>query len=90
MIPTWIRNNAKWYADGLVGESDFTQGIGYMIKNDIMRIPELPERSEGSVASGVPDWVKNNAKWWADGQISDGDFVKGIQYLVKQGIIQIN
>jgi hypothetical protein len=90
VIPTWIRNNAKWYADGLVGESDFTQGIGYMIKNDIMRIPELPERSEGSVASGVPDWVKNNAKWWADGQISDGDFVKGIQYLVKQGIIQIN
>jgi len=90
VIPTWIRNNAKWYADGLVGESDFTQGIGYMIKNNIMRIPELPERSEDSVASGVPDWVKNNAKWWADGQISDGDFVKGIQYLVKQGIIQIN
>ncbi len=89
-IPTWIRNNAKWYADGTIGESDFTQGIGYMIKNNVIRIPELPERDEGSVIGTVPDWVKNNARWWADGQISDGDFVSGIQHLVKKGIIRVN
>jgi len=89
-IPVWIRNNAKWFADGTIGQADFTQGIGYMIKNDIIQIPEMPERSEGVVASKVPDWVKNNAKWWADGQISDGDFVTGIKFLVKQGIIQVN
>lgn len=61
-----------------------------MIKNNVIRIPELPERDEGSVISKVPDWVKNNARWWADGQISDGDFVSGIQHLVKNGIIRVN
>ena len=37
----------------------------------------------------IPDWIKNNAKWWANDQISDEDFVKSIEYLVKKGIIRI-
>lgn len=89
-IPEWIRNNAKWFGDGTIGEADFTQGVEYMIKNNIIKIPEIPEITEGSGTSKVPDWVKNNAKWWADGQISDGDFVSGIKHLVKQGIIQVD
>ena len=35
----------------------------------------------------VPSWIKNNAGWWAEGQINDNTFVSGIQYLVKVGII---
>lgn len=35
----------------------------------------------------VPDWIKSNAKWWSEGTISDGDFVQGIQYLIKNNII---
>lgn len=38
----------------------------------------------------IPNWIKNNAKWWADGQISDNDFVKGIEFLIKIGIIRIS
>jgi hypothetical protein len=37
----------------------------------------------------VPDWVKNNAKWWSDGQIDDNAFVQGVQYLVKEKIINV-
>ncbi|HSD04882.1 MAG TPA: phosphate ABC transporter substrate-binding protein PstS [Nitrosopumilaceae archaeon] len=37
----------------------------------------------------IPPWIKNNAKWWAENQISDGDFVMGIQYLVKEKIMII-
>jgi len=37
----------------------------------------------------IPQWIKNNAKWWSNDQISDEDFVKSIQYLVKKGIIRI-
>lgn len=36
----------------------------------------------------LPVWVKNNAKWWSEDQISDDD-LKSIQYLVKKGIIRI-
>jgi hypothetical protein len=34
-------------------------------------------------AEEVPSWVKNNAGWWADGTISDAEFVQGIQILIK-------
>jgi len=37
----------------------------------------------------IPDWVKNNAGWWATDQIDDSAFVQGIQYLVQNGIIVI-
>ena len=37
----------------------------------------------------VPGWIKNNAGWWADGIISDDDFVNSIQYLIKTGIMAV-
>ena len=39
--------------------------------------------------SEIPAWIKNNAGWWADGQIDDNSFVSGIQYLIKVGIIVV-
>ena len=37
----------------------------------------------------VPVWIKNNAKWWSEGQIDDGTFVSGIQFLMTKKIIDI-
>ena len=101
-IPDWIRNNAKWWSEGNIGDSDFTNGIQYMIKENIMVIPDIPEEDPEKMelkdekrAMGlerginVPDWVRNNAGWWADGMISDDDFVSGIKYLVEHGIIKV-
>jgi len=87
-IPDWIRNNAKWWAEGQIGDSDFTNGIQFMIKENIISIPDLPEQTT-ETTEGVPGWVRNNAGWWADGLISDDDFVSGIKYLVEQGIIRV-
>lgn len=38
----------------------------------------------------VPNWIKNNAKWWSEGKITENDFVKGIEYLVNKGTIKVN
>jgi hypothetical protein len=35
----------------------------------------------------VPTWVKNTAGWWAEDKISEGEFVKGIEFLIKERII---
>ena len=37
----------------------------------------------------IPDWIKNNAGWWADGLIGDSDFVSGIQWLITNGIMKV-
>lgn len=202
-IPDWIRNNAKWWAEGGIHDKDFVSGIQYLIKQKIMQIPDaaisdseietenksvtdqgyikvdgrefsgskynpaivivsgeveedsLPIECDftipgeihddfvritvggdqtfrhmmkfddfepgeyhldckykgkdfGSVSfslskssdkkqivqvspseQNIPDWIKNNADWWSQGLITDDDFVKGIQYLVEQGVIKV-
>ena len=37
----------------------------------------------------VPNWIKNNASWWASDQIPDSAFLQGIQFLIKEGIMII-
>lgn len=39
------------------------------------------------VINQLPSWIKKNASWWAQGLISDKEFVKGIEFLVQKGII---
>ena len=39
--------------------------------------------------STIPDWIKNNAGWWADELIDDNSFVSGIQWLISNGIMII-
>lgn len=38
----------------------------------------------------IPDWVRNNAKWWSNGEIDDKTFANGIQYMIKEGIIFVS
>ncbi|MDE1765503.1 MAG: hypothetical protein KGI27_04405 [Thaumarchaeota archaeon] len=38
----------------------------------------------------IPYWVKNTAKWWSQNQISDNDFIKGIQFLITTGDLKTN
>jgi len=40
-------------------------------------------------SSSVPDWVKNNAKWWSEGNIGESDYLSALEYLINQGIIKV-
>ena len=88
-IPSWVKNNAGWWADGQIPDLVFLHGIQFLIKEGIIVIPPT-ETSESSGSQEVPGWIKNNAGWWADGVIDDNTFVSGIQYLVKVGIIKVS
>ena len=37
-IPTWVKNNAGWWADGSIDDGSFVQGIQFMIKEGLMRV----------------------------------------------------
>jgi len=87
-IPDWIRNNAKWWSQGAIGDNDFVSGIQYLIQEGIMQIPETVSLVDGG-SQEIPTWIKNNADWWSRGLISDEDFVSGIQYLIENGIIKV-
>jgi hypothetical protein len=87
-IPSWIKNNAGWWADGTIDDQSFVQGIQFLIKEKIMKIPKTTQGTGGS-SNEIPSWIKNNAGWWADGTIDDQSFVQGIQFLIKEGIMKV-
>ena len=89
-VPEWFKGTTKWWADGQVDDQTFLNGVGFMIKEDIIHIPVIPEQAVDITKEKIPDWVRINAKWWADGKISEDEFVNGIEYLVKNGIILAN
>ncbi|MEM3007419.1 MAG: peptidase, partial [Candidatus Nitrosotenuis sp.] len=86
-IPSWIKNNAGWWAEGSITDNDFVQGIQYLIQKGIIKVP--PTESGNRTTQTIPSWIKKNADWWSDGLIGDSDFVQGIQFLIKEGIIKI-
>src|SRR5690242_8983142 len=83
-IQPWIKNNAKWWSEGQIGDNDFVKGIQYLIQSGIMKVPQT--QSGNGYSQQIPSWIKNNAGWWANGTITDNDFVKGIQYLMQENI----
>ncbi len=89
IIPDWVKNNAGWWAAGDIDDNSFVQGIQFMIKEGLMRIPAT-EQGKGSQDNNIPDWVKNNAGWWAAGDIDDNSFVQGIQFMIKEGLMKIS
>jgi tetratricopeptide (TPR) repeat protein len=88
-IPEWIRTNAKWWAGNQIDDATFVLGIQFLIKEGIVNVPETSANASQEKSNEIPTWIKNNADWWGQGLISDGDFLKGIQFLVENGIIRI-
>lgn len=48
---------------------------------------------DASAARGdllMPDWVRNTAKWWGEGSISDEEFLNAMQYLFDNKILTMS
>jgi len=88
-IPEFFKNVANWWSDGLVDDTEFVDGIEFLINKKIIDITNLPKSTVVGNDNTVPDWIRQNAGWWATGLISDEEFVSGIKYLVEHGIITI-
>ena len=56
------------------------------MEQKIILIPNLSAKTS-VVSDEIPSWIKMTAGWWANGEISEDEFLKGLEYLVKQGIM---
>ena len=86
-IPSWVKNNAGYWAEGSIDDATFINALQFLIKEQIIVIPET-EISENQ-SNQIPPWVKNNAEFWAQNAITDSDFINSMQYLIANGIIVI-
>ena len=65
-----------WHVAFSVGPT--SQGILKISGFDKGLPPELPK---------IPQWIKTNADWWITNQISDSEFLEGIDYLFEKQIV---
>jgi len=89
IVPEWVKNNAGWWSDGQISQTEFIQAIEFLSKQGIINIPPGPIDETGETAQSVPDWIKSTAEWWSDDFITEDEFVAAIQWLATKGIITL-
>jgi len=94
-IPDWMKNNAKWWAEGNLSDGEFVDALEFLIKEKIIKSPEISVLDEApsdileeKTQVVIPSWIKNDAKAWPLGQITDSDFLEGIKFMIKEEIIR--
>ena len=65
--------------------SDLEKNTSEKIFENVIRVEPYSEP-----ITEIPNWVKSSASWWSNDQISDEDFVQGIEFLVKENIISVD
>lgn len=43
-----------------------------------------------AVAESMPEWIKNNALWYGQGDISESEFLNAIKFLIDTGVIVLD
>ena len=88
VIPSWIREFAKYWYNGAISDQEFAYAIEFLIREEIIVIPQVDQTSNLNEAV-IPTWIKINTGWWIDRIISDNEYVAALQYLIKVGIIVV-
>jgi type VI protein secretion system component Hcp len=87
-VPSWVQTTATFWVDGDVSDKEFTDGIGYLVREMIIEIEPVQDMASGQPAEPeVPSWIKQNTKWWIDGQVPEDQFLDSIKWLIQNNII---
>jgi hypothetical protein len=96
IMPDWFKNNAKWWKEDLISDSDIINALESLIIQDVIPLDNFvttPSRIENT--SGVqkdrdfsiPTYQKDVFGFWSEGLVSDSEIINSIGYLMIQGII---
>jgi len=89
-IPSWVKNNASWWSERTISQSEFTDALEFLINEGIIFIPPPEEPPVPGPDKIIPDWVRNTAGWWSQNLIPDSEFINAMKYLINVGIIEVN
>ena len=56
----------------------------------VVGVLSVPLTQTVQAESLVPEWIKTNAGWWADGALDDETFLNVIKFLLENGIIDVS
>ena len=80
-----LDKSPQYYIDRYNNESSYKSWFDSQFPNEsIYRILGYDD------PVSVPDWIRNNAEWWATGKINDSAFVSGIEFMLENNIIMVS
>lgn len=75
LIPEWIKTSAGWWSTNQISDSEFLEGIDFLVEKQILENEPKPNWN-------IPSWVKILSSWWYEDKISDEDFLNAITFLL--------
>ena len=90
----WMITDGQQYAPSLlyVPLADKVVELGKQGLSQVTYDGEIMWNYEASADTGnleIPQWIRDNAKWWSEGLITDQDYINGLQFLIQQGVIKV-
>jgi len=56
----------------------------------VIGVITIPLVQNAQAQSLIPEWIKNNAGWWAEGTVDDTTFLNGIKFLIENNVINVS
>ena len=86
-IPSWIKNNADWWASNSISDSDFLYGIKYLVETNII------EFQSDNIEQYILDWdtIVHDSMYAYDGSIKvQSKFFDYVNYTVRYDTVKNN
>ena len=91
-VPEWVQSTARFWIDKDVSDREFTDAIGFLVKERIIDVkvePQLTETEEPTDEEPqVPAWISQSTEWWINGDVPEDQFLEGIKWMIEHRIIR--
>jgi len=91
-VPEWVQSTARFWIDKDVSDREFTDALGYLVKEKIIDVkvePQLGETEEPTEEEPqVPAWISRSTEWWINGDVPEDQFLEGIKWMIENRIIR--
>ena len=87
-IPDWVKDIANWWSIGNISDEKFTESMEYMIKNEIVIVPEN-KKFENPNELKMISFVRNNFSQWSQDEIPNDEFYKNTNWLIENNFINV-
>ena len=83
-VPVWIKNNAQWWSENKITDSDFVKGIEFLVLNKIITV-ETSKQAPPTGPGLTQDKCEGNARCFSGKvtQIVDGDTIRVNEYPIR-------
>ena len=77
-VPVWIKNNAQWWSENKITDSDFLQGIEFLVSNKIIAVQTESDQVIPTGPGLTQDECSGNARCFSGKvtQVIDGDTIR--------------